>query len=445
MEMFNKAQLRRLIIPLIIEQFLAIAMGMVDTVMVSYVGQSAVSGVSLVDNINVLLINIFSALATGGAVVASQYLGRRDVKKAQDASKQLLIAVFLLSTAVAVACLLLRLPLLHAIFSKTEPDVMASAETYFWVSALSYPFIAVYNGGAALFRVMGQSRTAMTTSLIMNGFNVVGNAIFMYGMQMGVFGAAFSTLLSRILGAVVVILLLRGANAQLCIYGITKTKMEGKMVKSILKVGLPNGLENGLFQIGKILVASLVSTYGTVAVAANAVGSSISYLGCVPSMAIGLAMITVVGQCVGAGEYGQAQQYTIKLMKLSYLAMLIINAAIILLSPVLVGIYNVPAETARVGRQLVLIHAVMGILIWPASFTMPNALRASGDARFTMAVALISMWTCRIGLSFVLGSFLNWGVQGVWVAMTVDWLFRAIVFFFRFKGGKWKTKKVIQD
>ncbi len=441
--MFNRRKLTQLIVPLIIEQFLAIAMGAVDTVMVSQVGQAAVSGVSLVDSINILLINIFAALATGGAVVASQYLGRRNVEKAQNAAKQLLFAILTVSTLVAVLCLIFRVPLLRLAFNQVDADVMANAQTYFWLSALSYPFIAIYNGGAALFRAMGNSRIAMVTSLIMNGFNVVGNAILMFGFGLGVFGAAFATLLSRILGAVVVVLLLRGATTQLSIYGISKMRPDGGMIKNILKVGLPNGFENGLFQIGKILVASLVSTFGTAAVAANAVGSSLSSLGCVPSSAIGLAMITVVGQCVGAGEYQQTKKYTGLLMKLSYLAMLVTDGTMMLLSSHLVRLFNVPPETAQIARQIFLIHSSMGILFWPASFTLPNALRAAGDAKYTMTVSMLSMWLCRLGLSYLLGSFFHWGVQGVWIAMTIDWVFRSIFFIVRFVRGKWQSKNVI--
>ena len=366
------------------------------------------------------------------------------MERAQNAAKQLVYAVVLVSSTVAAVCLIFRVPLLRLIFNQVDAQVMDNALTYFLLSALSYPFIAVYNAGAALFRSMGNSRTAMVTSLIMNGFNIVGNSILIFGLQWGVFGAALATLMSRMLGAVVVILLLRSAHTRLCIYGISKVRLDGGMIKNILKVGLPNGFENGLFQIGKILVASLVSTFGTAAVAANAVGSSLSSVSCVPGTAIGLAMITVVGQCMGAREHQQAKRYALLLLKLAYLAMLATSGLMVLFNGPLVGLFNVPPETAAIARQIFLLHAVMGVLFWPASFTLPNALRAAGDAKYTMMVSMLSMWLCRILLSYVLGQFLNWGVLGVWVAMSIDWIFRSIFFVMRFARGKWLTKQVIE-
>lgn len=441
--MFSRKQLQMLIIPLVIEQFLAMAVGAADTVMVSSCGEAAVSAVSLVDSINILLINIFSALATGGAVVASQYLGRQDVDSARTSAKQLIYSVSILSVLVMIVSLIFRRPILSGVFGSIEKEVMDNALTYFWLSAASYPFLAIYNGGAALFRSMGNSKVSMLVSLLMNLVNICGNAILIFGFGMGVAGAATASLVSRMLAAVIMLVLLRNRRHALCVRDLLHVKFHFGMIRSILRVGVPNGVENGIFQVGKILVSSLVASFGTTAIAANAIGNTLSSVECIPGSAIGLAMITVVGQCVGAGDYKQARHYTTLLLKLAYGAMLVTNLLAIIFSGTLVGLFNLTPETAVVARQLLIIHSGMGILLWPASFTLPNALRAAGDAKFTMVVSMASMWIFRIGMSFLLGSFLGLGVVGTWIAMTIDWVVRVIFFAWRYKGNRWEQKKLI--
>ena len=441
--LFDRHSLTALIIPLIIEQFLAMLIGAADTIMVSSCGEAAVSGVSLVDTINILLIQVFSALATGGAVVAAQYLGMGKKEDAKESSKQLMIVVLVVSLIVTILSLITHRPLLRVIFGSIDNEVMANAQIYFLLSALSYPFLSLYNGGAALFRSMGNSKISMITSFFMNGLNIVGNAILIYGAGWAVFGAALATLISRILGAIYMIWLLLKKDNPLSISGILHTRLSWKMVRSILVIGVPNGIENGLFQVGKILVSSLISSFGTYAITANAVSNTLAGLEIVPSSAIGLAMITVVGQCIGAGDDKQTAEYTKKLMALSYIAMLICNLLMTFGCPLLISFYNTSAETAQIAKELVWIHSLMGIIFWPASFTLPNALRAAGDAKFTMIISMLSMWLCRIGMSFLLGVYFNMGVQGVWIAMTIDWIFRAALYIWRFARGGWKGKKVV--
>ena len=441
--LFDRHSLTALIIPLIIEQFLAMLIGAADTIMVSSCGEAAVSGVSLVDTINILLIQVFSALATGGAVVAAQYLGMGKKEDAKESSKQLMIVVLVVSLIVTILSLITHRPLLRVIFGSIDNEVMANAQIYFLLSALSYPFLSLYNGGAALFRSMGNSKISMITSFFMNGLNIVGNAILIYGAGWAVFGAALATLISRILGAIYMIWLLLKKDNPLSISGILHTRLSWKMVRSILVIGVPNGIENGLFQVGTILVASLISSFGTYAIPANAVSNTLAGLEIVPSSAIGLAMITVVGQCIGAGDDKQTAEYTKKLMALSYIAMLICNLLMTFGCPLLISFYNTSAETAQIAKELVWIHSLMGIIFWPASFTLPNALRAAGDAKFTMIISMLSMWLCRIGMSFLLGVYFNMGVQGVWIAMTIDWIFRAALYIWRFARGGWKGKKVV--
>ena len=441
--MFTRKDIVRLMVPLVIEQVLAVAIGMADTMMVSSCGEAAVSGVSLVDSINVLLINIFSALATGGSIICAQYIGRDDHANANASAKQLIVATFLISAAIMIICLFGNAPILSVVFPNTEKSVMNNCITYFFWSAISYPFLGVYNAGAALFRSMGNSRITMIISLAMNLLNICGNAILIFGCGMGVAGAAIATLASRIFGAVIILYLLRWRSHGITLDSLIHWRLDFKMIRTILKIGIPNGLENGMFQIGKILVQGLVASFGTVAIAANAVGNSIASMATIPGAAVGLGMITIVGQCIGAKRYDEAKRYMFRLTGLAYVLMIFVNIILFLLLNPLIGLFNLSAETASITSVLLIYHGIMSSILWPMAFTLPNGLRAANDVKYTMLVSVISMWACRIGLSYILASFLNLGVLGVWIAMTIDWAVRIIFFLGRVISGKWKKKEVI--
>lgn len=439
--LFSAAALRRLMVPLVIEQFLAMTIGMADTIMVTSVGEHAVSGVSLVDSISILLINVFSALATGGAVVAAQYLGSRDEARACAAAKQLGYTVGALSTATMLLCVLFRGPILHLIFGSLAPSVMEAAMTYFLLTALSYPFLAVYNAGAALFRSMGNSKVSMLASLMMNIVNIGLNAILIYGARIGVAGAGFGTLFSRMAGAVLMTWLICQPRNPIHISRLFHPEFQGQLIKKILRIGVPNGMENGMFQIGKLLVLGLVTPLGTSATAANAIANSVAGMVNVPGNAVSLSLITVVGQCMGAGDARQAVQYTHKLMRIVYLSMGTLGLLLFLLAGPVVGLFGLTAGAAGMAVEVLRWCGICSAIFWPMSFSLPNALRAAGDAKFTMVVSMVSMWVFRIGLSYLLVPQI--GLLGVWVAMFVDWIVRAVVFLFRFLGGRWKTKRVI--
>lgn len=441
--MFDNQMLVKLIIPLIIEQFLTVTVGMADSVMIASVGEAAVSGVSLVDTVNILLINVFAAMATGGAVVAGQYLGQKRQKEACKAADQLVLFITFFSIIIMVLMYLCKNWILHGVFGKIDSDVMGYANTYLVIVSLSIPFIALYNGGAALFRTMGNSNISMIITLIMNIINVIGNAILIYRFQMGIAGAAIPTLFSRIVAAVLIIVLLRKQDLLVHLTKPFQFKLNFHFIKKILRIGVPNGLENSMFQLGKILVLSLVAGFGTASIAANAVSNTIANFQILPGMAIGLATITVVSRCVGAGDYEQVRFYTRKLLRITYLSMILINIIIDLGLPLILWIYNLTPETGMITKQLILYHSICCVTIWPFSFTLPNTLRASNDVRFCMVTSIVSMWVWRIAFSFVLAQFLHLGVFGVWVAMTIDWLFRAICFAIRYRGSKWQLKKYV--
>jgi putative MATE family efflux protein len=441
--MFSRRDLWRLILPLVIEQLLAVTIGMADTVMVASVGEAAVSGISLVDSVNILLINIFSALATGGAIIAAQYIGREDRENACAAAKQLLLASTAVSLVIMAGCMFFQRPLLTLIFGQIEPLVMDNANTYFFLSALSYPFLAVYNSGAALFRSMNNSKISMVTSVGMNLINIAGNALTIYGFHMGVTGAGLSSLISRAAGAAAMLVLLQNPHNLIHIEHIWKPELRPRMIRNILQIGIPNGLENGMFQIGKILVQSLIASFGTAAIAANAVASSVASLAQIPGGAIGLGMITVVGQCVGARDYRQARSYTLKLTGVSYASLIAMNLISLVLLDPLIGMYNLSPEGMELARLILLWQIGVSSALWPASFTLPNGLRAANDVKFTMLVSIFSMWVFRIGFSYLLAQWLQMGLLGVWLAMYVDWAVRIVFFLFRFFRGRWMNKQII--
>lgn len=441
--LFSNHDLVMLMVPLIIEQLLAVAVGLADSIMVSAVGEAAVSAVSLVDNINILLISIFAALATGGAVVAGQYIGHRDPDKACEAGEQLLVFAGILSVIIMLIVYAGKWFILHVVFGEISSDVMGYADTYLMIVTASIPLLAVYNCGAALFRVQGNSSVSMKVSILMNLLNITGNAILIYGMHCGVEGVAIPTLLSRAVAAAVIVALLRKQSLTLHISRPFRYHYQGNMVRRILQIGIPNGVENSMFQLGKLVLLSMISSLGTTAIAANAVSNSIAAFAILPGQAIGLGMVTVVSQCVGARDYKQVKYYTGKLMRCTYAAMAVLNVLIICILPLLMQIYHLSDATVQVTKQILILHSVCAIVIWPLSFTFPNALRAANDARYTMIVSMASMWICRIFFGFLFGKALGFGVLGVWIAMILDWCVRSVFFIIRYYRGKWMEQNVL--
>ena len=436
--LFTNQDLTRLIAPLIIEQILAVTVGMADTMMVSSAGEAATSGVSLVDMINNLIINVFAAVSTGGAVVASQYLGHEARDKARESANQLILITGLIAAGIMALSIAFRGGLLGALYQGVEADVMRNA----LMSALSYPFLAVYNSCAALFRSMGNSEVSMQVSIIMNAVNVAGNAFFIFGMKWGVFGAALASLIARMIACVM--LFIRLQNKKLTIYIDPRLfRWNGGMIRKILHIGIPGGVENSIFQLGRILVVSIIATFGTAQIAANAVANNLDSMGVLAGQAMNLAMITIVGRCVGAGDYDQADYYVKKMMKLTYLINGICCGMVLLSLPLTLKLYGLSAETLRLAAVLVLIHDGIAILLWPASFTLPNVLRAANDVKFPMIVSIMSMVVFRIGLSYVIGVWLGLGAVGVWIAMVADWIARVTCFVGRYKSGKWKDLEAL--
>ena len=443
--LFSRDALIRLIVPLIIEQLLLMTVGMADTVMVTTAGEATVSGVSLVDNINTLIIQIFSALSTGGAVVVAQYLGRQETHSAKTAAKQLLYVMTGISVVLMILALIFRQHILSLIFGQVEPAVMDSALVYFLLTAAAYPFMGIYNAGAALFRAMGNSKVSMINSFIINVINILVNAILIFGFGMGAAGAGIGTLVSRIAAAVIIMVMLRHPGLTVQVDDIFHFEFNGSMIRRILFIGIPTGMENGMVQAGKLMVLNLITTFGTSAVAANAIANSISGVINVPGSAMGLAIITVIGRCIGAGDTRQAVHYTKLLVGCSYLSMLIMGSALFFSADFLVTLFNLSPEAMAMASQVLKFCAIANMLFWPMAFTLPNSLRAAGDAVFTMVVSLTTMFVCRVALSYVFACSwgLGLGMLGVWLAMFCDWIVRAVCFLWRYWRGSWKKIHVI--
>lgn len=436
--LFSRNDLVRLIIPLIVDQFLQVAVGLSDSIMVARVGEAAVSGVSLVDTVMLLIINIFTALATGGAVIAGQYLGRKDPKTGCEATAQLFNFTFLFSIFIMILGYLGQNVILYHVFGKIEPEVMKDSRTYLLIVLSSIPMIAMYNAGAAIFRAMGNSNVAMKTSLLMNSINVFGNALLIFGFHRSVEGVAIPTVVSRGVACVVILVLLNDQKHELHILHPYPFKIKWNVLRKILYIGIPNGLENSMFQLGKIAVLSLVSGLGTASLAANAVGNNIANFAILPGMSFGFALLTVCAQCVGAGDFEQVKYYTKHMMRVEYLCLIASNLIVILALPFILSVYNLSDEAAQYANDIILYHAACVVTIWPLSFTLPNTLRAAADVKITMVLSIISMWVFRFGFSYLLTMVFHMGIFGVWVAMTIDWLVRGIFFVCRYKSGRWQ-------
>ena len=436
--MFTKKDLVRLLAPLIVEQILAVLVGMVDVVMVAAVGEAAVSGVSLVDSINMLIIQMLAALATGGAVVSAQFVGRKDMDKACRAAAQLISVTTIASVGLMAFALITNRHLLGMVFGKVEEDVMENAAVYFAITAASYPFLALYNSCAALYRSMGNSKISMKVSIIMNLINVVGNALCIFVLHMGVEGVAYPTLVA----AAIMLALIRKPENSIHLQSFRDLRPNRRMIGNILSVGIPNGLENSIFQVGKLTLQSLVSSLGTTALASYAVASNVVTLQYLPGTAIGLGMITIVGQCVGAGETEQAKGYTKLLIKINYICLLVICTIMVLGDHQIISMYHLSPLAAEEARKMMTAHAC-AMIIWPLAFALPNALRASMDAKYTMLVSVASMWIFRVGLAYWFVKAMNLGIMGVWYGMFVDWGFRALLFGFRYASfGKRKIRSL---
>ena len=441
--LFSNKMLKSILVPVILEQLLNSFMGTADTMMVSNVGSAAISAVSLVDSINVLLIQAFSALAAGGTIICAQYMGQRNYERANKSARQVLFIILSISAAVTILCLLFKDPLLHFIFGKVDADVMEASSVYFLFSAASYPFIALYDSGASIFRAQENTKGPLIISVISNVMNIVGNAILIWGFHMGVAGAAIATLVSRIFCAVVVLWQLRKDRQPIVVRDYLKIRPDRKLIGRILGLGIPSGIENSMFQLGNLAIQSTVSTLGTTAIAAQAMTNNLEMLNGTAAMGVGIGLMTIVGECIGAGREDEAVYYV---KKLSCVAEMIIIGCCLLvfaLTKPITMLGGMEPESARMCFQMMAWITVVKPLVWVASFIPAYGMRAAGDVRFSMITSCVSMWVFRFCLCVFLIRVIGMGPLAVWFGMFTDWTIRGIIFIWRFHSRKWLRHKVV--
>ncbi len=439
---FSNKRILIILMPLVLEQILNVAVGLADTIMVSSVGESAVSGVSLVDSINVLLISVFMSLTTGGYVMISQALGQKNPKKARDYADQMVFVITIIATIVMVFTLIGNNWLLNLAFGNIEPDVMTNASIYFYLTALSFPFFAIQSACSAIFRSMGKTNITLYVSIVMNLFNVIGNYIFIVILEWNAAGVGTSTLLVRIIGATILLVLVLNKKNEVHLSNPINWRFDNGIIKRMMDISIPSSIDGVIFQLGKIILQSLIVTFGTSAIAANAVANNISGLANIAGNSLGIVLIMITGQLVGAREFDKVRYYTKKLVIWGMVAMAVINLFILAFQEPIIQLFNLTPEGAELTKEIVLIFTITSSFFWATSFTLPNALRAANDARYTMVVSILSMWTFRIGFAYILCLQLDFGVAGVWYAMSIDWFVRSFFFIKRFRSGKWETQSL---
>ena len=443
--MFSNKQLTRLIIPLLIEQLLIMLVGMLDTVMVSSAGEAAISGVSIVNDVNNLVINLLAALAGGGAVIVSQYLGHGDEENTKRSASQLVMITFVISSAVGLFCVIAHRGILNLLYGSVALDVMKAARTYFWITALSFPFLGVYNSSAALFRSMNETKATMHVSILMNAINLIGNYILVYLFHMGAAGVAIPTLVSRVVAAVIMVSMAFNHERRISISWEMILQWKRDIIHKILTIAVPNGIENGLFQLGKVLVSMFVATYGTSQIAANGVTNSLATLCYTTEMAMNLAIVTVIGQSVGANDYDQAKYYMKKLVLLASIMAVIDNVLVYFISPFALKMYTLTDETFAIARTILSMECFAVAVLHPLAFVLPTGMRAAGDAKFTMYIGVGSMFAARVAGAYILGTVMGLGVVGTRIAMYIDWTIRIIFFVYRYHSGKWMNYRIVEE
>lgn len=433
-----------MILPLLMEQFLLMLVGLADTMVVSYAGEAAVSGVSLVNSFNTIFINLFTALASGGAVVVIQYIGRRDMKMASESSSQLLMVATVFAVVISIPVLIWKVPLLKGLFGKVEPDVMEACKTYLRISVYSFPALGIYNAGTALYRSIGKTSVTMKISIVSNLINVAGNLIGVFVFRAGVAGVAYPSLIARTFSAVVITLLCF-REKEVRYVGRWIFQWNRELLKKMLSIAIPNGVESGIFQFVKVALSSVVALFGTYQIAANGISQSIWSVAALISVTMGPVFITVIGQCMGAGDIRQAEYYFRKLTKVTVCISVAWNTLIFLITPLLIKIFAVSRQTGQMILYLVLIHNIANAVVFPFADPLGKGLRAAGDAMFTMGISLFTTIGVRLILSILLGIVLDLGVIGIALAMCLDWTVRGVIFWIRFRQGKWKTYRVIGE
>lgn len=441
--LFTRKSIQKLLIPLIFEQLMIVLVGLFDTMLLSGISESALAAFSLVDSINQLLTQLFLAIGAGGAIIAAQYIGNRDRKGAENTANQSALMVLIISVSIALPVIFLRGPLLNLLYPKVNAGIRAYSQQYLMLSALSYPFLALYNSGTSMLYAQGYSKMSMITSIIMNTVKILLNFLLIRVLHLDVTGAGLATIISRLTGAVIVTYMLMNQHAPIHYTKPFKPRFVLDTNKRILQVALPSGFENVIFLACKLLVGIMIAGYSGAMIAANAAANTISTYLSVPGNAINLATITIVSQCIGAGRGDEAKRVSKLLQMATYASFILTGALVAIFVDPLIHMLNLSGDAYTHTRTLMLIYCAVSVCLWTPAFGLPNSLRAAGDNKFVMYAAVFSVIVARLLGGYILGNVLNLQVHGIWYAMYLDWLVRSLFFLWRFKGDKWLKHRLV--
>lgn len=442
-QLFPNKQLYRLVIPLVIEQFAIVLVGLIDAMMLASIDPNAYSAISLVDMINNLISQLFMAIGAGGAILASQFIGKKDRKSALAIATQAGLLAIAVSSTLALAVLIGGGPLLRALYPKVNAGIMGYSRIYFAMAALSYPFYALYNCGCYLLYAQSNSRSSMVSSFTMYASKVLMNLLFISVLRMGVWGIGLSTILSRMIGAWMTTHILLSPESLIHYAKPFSPKVLLKIDKRMIRVAWPAAAENSLFLLGKLIVGVMVASFSGVLIAANSAANTITAMVNIPTNALNLATITVVGQCIGAKLMEEARYNALRLLKITYIAHFIMSVMLFALTVPLVNLLKLPPESSQVAIDLLRVYFSLTFMFEPGAFGLPNSLRAAGDNKYTMTASIFSMVVFRVGFTFLFTQVLNMGIHGVWYGMYLDWIARTMLFVFRYKSGKWEQHALV--
>ncbi len=436
-------QVIALFIPILIDQAFIIGFNVANTAMISSSGVAAVSAVSIIDSLNVFLLNVFIAVATGGTVVVAQYKGSRNDAMLSKAAGGSVASVSLLALGIGLLVVLLHNPVLSLLFGSASPDVLANAKIYLIGSGISYLGIGIEQAVCGVMRGIGKSRVALALSLIMNLLYVLMNILFITILDMGVLGMTLAINIARYAGALCAVIYLVRMDVTLHLRLRQLFHVSLSMLKKIMYIGLPFAAEQMFFNGGKMLTQVFIVGMGTYAIATNAIGGTMALLYQIPAQALSLTIVTVVGQCIGARNIDDARKFIKSFLWLASWSFVLMTAILLPLFHPLVSVFHPPAEIVDDLLWLMVINAIAQIPLWAISFILPSGLRAAGDSRFTSVTSMLTMWLFRVVLGYVLGVTLGMGIIGVWLAMNCEWGIRGAVFLWRFRGKKWYEHRLI--
>ena len=442
-ECFSFKSLTVLFLPILVDQAMVAILNIINSSMVSSSGEGAVAAVNMVDSINLFMINFFIAIATGGTVVVAQYMGRYEAKKAGEASAQAILSCTLCAIAIGALIIAFADPLLSVLFGQADENVMSNARVYLIGCCISYPAFAVFQSVAGALRGMGDTRASMMLSVGMNVVVVILNFIFINGIGLGVLGVTFSLNIARMMAAVASVFYLIRTKHELCIKLRYFLRFSRPLQKSIMLIGLPSASEQMFFHGGKILTQTFIVSLGTASMTAYAISMSMIVLFQVPGQALNLAIMTVVGQCMGAGNIQEAKKFIRSFLVTSFILCTLIALVMLPFTPLMYQMYSPPDGIAFEAFSCMFISIAGTPILWSMAFITPSALRAAGDAKFTSIAAMLSMWIVRVMLGYLLGIVLEFGIVGVVSAMVLEWGVRALIFALRKRGSRWYQHKVI--